>query len=59
MGLACRQFRAFDKEALTNLLLIPSHWEILTMTAIGHRTHTAERGPRARVREATISWPRP
>lgn len=58
MGLACRQFRAFDKNGLTALLDVPAHWEILTMTAIGKVGHAAERGPRASVREENITWPR-
>lgn len=58
MGLGCRQFRAFDKEALTIELAVPTHWEILTMTAIGAVPTTAQRGPRASARERDIAWPR-
>lgn len=35
MGLATRQFRAFDAEGLTAELAAPSHWQIMTMTAVG------------------------
>ncbi|GAA0337023.1 nitroreductase family protein [Actinoallomurus spadix] len=35
MGLACRQFRAFDLEGLTGRLGVTPGWHILTMTAIG------------------------
>lgn len=58
MGLACRQFRAFDKERLTVLLDLPQHWEVLTMTAIGRAAADAQRGPRASTREPAITWPR-
>lgn len=58
MGLACRQFRAFDKERLSQVLNVPEHWEILTMTAIGAAAPTAQRDPRAQLRERTITWPR-
>jgi nitroreductase len=35
MGLACRQFRAFDLDALHGALGVRSGWHILSMTAIG------------------------
>ncbi|MEV4571104.1 nitroreductase family protein [Nonomuraea sp. NPDC049419] len=35
MGLACRQFRAFDLEGLHDALHVAPGWRILTMTAIG------------------------
>ncbi|WP_214410058.1 nitroreductase family protein [Sphaerisporangium fuscum] len=35
MGLACRQFRAFDLEGLHDTLGVRPGWHILTMTAIG------------------------
>lgn len=49
MGLACRQFRAFDKEGLTRLLAVPDHWEIVTMTAVGHAAPAAQRSLGANV----------
>ena len=58
MGLACRQFRAFDRDALAALLRVPDHWQVMTMTAIGRAARTAQRGPRAGVRAANILWPR-
>lgn len=58
MGLACRQFRAFDKDAITAHLDVPPHWEVLTMTAIGEPATDAERGPRASTRADDIAWPR-
>lgn len=35
MGLAARQFRAFDRDALIEEFAIPAHWKIMTMTAFG------------------------
>lgn len=35
MGLACRQFRAFDLDGLTADLRVPPGWAIVSMTAIG------------------------
>jgi nitroreductase len=35
MGIAARQFRAFDREALTEEFAVFPHWQILTMTAFG------------------------
>jgi nitroreductase len=35
MGLAARQFRAFDRDALTTEFAIPAHWQIMTITAFG------------------------
>lgn len=58
MGLACRQFRAFDKEGLTALLDVPDHWEVVTMTAVGQASQAARRGPRASQRETAIEWPK-
>ena len=57
MGLACRQFRAFDKDALTAVLEVPPHWEVLTMTAIGTVPPSATRSPGAEVRVPTVAWP--
>lgn len=47
MGLACRQFRAFDLDALTNSLGVEPGWQILSMAAIG-RTPTPQRPDRYR-----------
>src|SRR3954451_17529012 len=35
MGLSARQFRAFDREAVQQELVLPAHWVAMTMTAIG------------------------
>lgn len=47
MGLACRQFRAFDLEALHSELRIEPGWRIVTMLAVGA---SAAPLPDARVR---------
>lgn len=54
MGMSCRQFRAFDKEALTATLAAPAHWEIMTVTAIGKATHQTPTGPAQR-----LAYPEP
>ncbi|WP_265446473.1 nitroreductase family protein [Flexivirga meconopsidis] len=59
MGLAGRQFRAFDKDALTAELDVPTHWEILTMTAFGAAAPDAVRDAAAASRADSVSWPRP
>ncbi|WP_286967025.1 MULTISPECIES: nitroreductase family protein [Arsenicicoccus] len=43
LGLACRQFAAFDREAVTSLLAVPPHWQVMTMTAIGRAAPHARR----------------
>ena len=40
MGLACRQFRAFDHERVTRVFSVPDEWELRTMTALGKAGHT-------------------
>jgi hypothetical protein len=35
LGLAARQFRAFDQAALHAEFAIPAHWQLSTMTAFG------------------------
>jgi nitroreductase len=35
LGLAVRQFRAFDREALAADFDVPPHWEVTTMAAVG------------------------
>jgi hypothetical protein len=35
LGLACRQFRAFDLEGLTRSLDVQDGWAVPTITAIG------------------------
>jgi nitroreductase len=35
MGLAARQFRAFDRDALHEEFAVPAHWQLMSMTAFG------------------------
>lgn len=58
MSLACRQFRAFDKEQLSLHLGVPKHWEVVTMTAIGRSASHVERPTTASGRVAAVAWPR-
>jgi hypothetical protein len=57
MGLACRQFRAFDRNSLTGLLKVPPQWDIMTMTAIGRPANSARRRPRASSRTLRVTRP--
>ena len=57
-GLACRQFRAFDREGLTELLQVPPHWQVMSMTAIGRPRSSVVREEGSAVRDANITWPR-
>lgn len=41
MGLDAHQFRAFDRDALTNEFDVPQHWEIMSVTAFGIAAHAA------------------
>lgn len=58
MGLACRQFRAFDQDGLQRALEVPDHWQVVTMTAVGKAASAAVRGPRASTRDEHVRWPR-
>lgn len=40
MGLACRQFRAFDQERVAHGFRVPNDWELRTMTAVGKSAQT-------------------
>jgi nitroreductase len=54
LGLASRQFRAFDKAGLTAEFAVPAHWEVTTMTAFGRAV--AEPVPRERRSAADLRW---
>jgi nitroreductase len=61
LGLAVRQFRAFDREALTADLEVPAHWEITSMAAVGRPSPADEPPPgdapsRQRRRLEEILW---
>ena len=56
LGLAARQFRAFDRAGLAAEFDVPAHWEVTTMTAFGR----APRDPDADRHRRTVddlSWP--
>ncbi len=57
-GLACRQFAAFDRAAVAELLGVPPHWEVVTMTAVG-RPAPETRDPRRGTRKSSLRWPPP
>jgi nitroreductase len=40
LGLACRQFRAFDLEALADSIAIEDGWDVMTMIALGRSAQT-------------------
>jgi nitroreductase len=42
LGLFVRQFRAFDREAITAEFSVPDHWEVTTMSAVGRLPEGAE-----------------
>lgn len=41
MGLDAHQFRAFDRETMTEEFDVPPHWEVTSMTAFGIAAHAA------------------
>ena len=51
IGLDARQFRAFDKDAITAAFEVPPHWEVTTMAAYG-RAASATTDAAARTRPA-------
>jgi nitroreductase len=53
LGLAVRQFRAFDREALEREFAVPPHWEITTMAAFGRAAQAAP----GRERRDDVTWP--
>jgi nitroreductase len=42
IGLYVRQFRAFDREAITADFSVPDHWEVTTMAAVGRLPEDVE-----------------
>ncbi len=65
LGLHVRQFRAFDRAGLAAEFEVPQHWEVTTMSAIGHVPRSApqddpangSRPARHRRPSAEIRWP--
>jgi nitroreductase len=57
LGLAGRQFRAFDRDGLAAEFGVPDHWQVTTMTAFGRPP--AEPQPRDRRSAEELRWPVP
>ncbi len=67
MGLQSRQFRAFDRSALSREFALPDHWEAATMTAFGRPAEPGGYGgeasgarpdpPRLRRSARDLLWP--
>lgn len=58
LGLAVRQFRAFDRDALAAEFAVPSHWEVTTMSAFGRAPEGARpQFVRSRRDHSEIRWP--
>jgi nitroreductase len=55
LGLAVRQFRAFDREGVAAEFAVPRHWQVTTMSAIG-RAGDEDPG-RARRTLQELVWP--
>jgi nitroreductase len=45
MGLAVRQFRAFDRDGLAADFAVPAHWEVTSMAAVGRPAAADEPPP--------------
>jgi nitroreductase len=60
LGLAARQFRAFDRAGLEAELGVPPHWEVTTLTAFGRPPVGAPADPaRPRRSREDLTWPTP
>ena len=59
LGLCARQFRAFDRDALTTEFAVTPHWEVTTMTAFGAAPAETRRGAPDRIRREPreLHWP--
>lgn len=55
LGLQARQFRAFDRNALTDEFVVPAHWQVTSMTAIG--CALAPTPTRQRRTTTQLQWP--
>src|SRR5699024_6308142 len=51
LGLAVRQFRAFDRDAIAADFAVPPHWEVTTMAAIGRMPDGLAPDPATSARE--------
>jgi nitroreductase len=63
LGLASRQFRAFDRDDIASEFAVPQHWEVTTMTAYGKPAAASNESPTAAPRSRTrrpiheLLWP--
>lgn len=61
LGLAARQFRAFDREAVEREFAVPLHWSVMSMTAFGRpataRDSATADPPRHRRTRDELVWP--
>jgi nitroreductase len=65
LGLAARQFRAFDRAGVAAEFAVPGHWEVTTMVAVGRPSLAdalrlaaqPETPPRQRRAVSDIRWP--
>ena len=57
MGLAVRQFRAFDRDGVAAEFAVPPHWTVTTMAAVGRPATTAPETHRDRRERADLRWP--
>lgn len=62
-GLAVHQFRAFDRAGVVEDFRVPSHWDVMSMAAIGSaegpaEAHTGSGTSRARLTLEEITWDR-
>ena len=55
LGMAARQFRAFDRDGLAAEFGVPDHWQVTTMTAFGRPA--ADQHPRDRRPVDELRWP--
>ena len=55
LGLAARQFRAFDREGLAAEFEVPEHWQVTTMTAFGRTPAAPQARPRRSLHD--LNWP--
>ena len=56
MDLLSRQFRAFDRDAVEEILGLPDHWVAMTMTAIGRPAQDPPSGGRVRRTLREVWW---
>ena len=61
MGLAVRQFRAFDRDGLAAAFAVTAHWQVTTMSAIGYPADASVSSPgppsRERRDRSELLWP--